>query len=341
VQERIIAMRYTSLVTCLAAGVMTLAAASTAAAGPLTVVNVHSPAYGFVFSPTGSIVVHDTSDTFAVSGAAGLARLQSRTALGLPGAPAAGLYRYSYRLDLTNVYGILNIPCIRSLTIRFGGVVSSLDYNGDGIIGDQVFVVTSGALGSVGVSSATKTGNNITFQFAGSGVCAGGSPGTGDSSFFFGLVSVRAPQFVTATVVDDSSMTYSPQARAPSLFFITALDVWLGYLQSTPQGGGMSGLALVISDVKGRRFEGSLSIGGQSDRNPAVIPVEGTFSEDGHLVISSHGRGVSFDAEATLDEGGPLLSGRYQVRSTDGSVDRGSFYLALDARLLPAVQFER
>ncbi len=334
-------MRYTSAVTCLAAGLMTLAAAPAALAGPLTVVNVHSPAYQFVFSPSGSVVVHDTSDTFAVSGAAGLARLQSRTTVGQPGAPAAGLYRYSYRLDMTNVYGILNIPCIRSMTIRFGSVVSSLDYNGDGVAGDQVFVVTSGPLGSVGLSSATQSGNNITFHFAGGGVCAGGSPGTGDSSFFFGLVSTRAPHFVTATVADDSSTTYSPQARAPSLLFITSLDVWLGVLQSTPQGGGTSALSLTIGDVKGRRFEGSLSIGSQSDRTPAVIPVEGVFSEDGRVLIAAHGRGVNFEAEATLDDGGPLLTGRYQIRSSDGSIDRGSFYLALDARLLPAVQFER
>jgi hypothetical protein len=334
-------MRYTSAVTCLAAGAMTLATAAAAAAAPLTVVNVHSPAYQFVFSPSGSVVVQDTSDTFAVSGAAGLGRLQSRTTIGQPGAPAAGLYRYSYRLDLTNVYGIVNIPCVRSMTIRFGSVVSSLDYNGDGITGDQVFVVTSGALGSVGLSSATQSGNNVTFHFAGGGVCAGGSPGTGDSSFFFGLVSTRAPHFVSATVTDDASTTYTPQARAPSLLFITTLDIWLGVLQSTAQGGTPSALTLTIGDVKGRRFEGSLTIGSQSDRAPSVIPVDGAFADDGHVVFAAHGRGVNFEAEATLDDGALLLTGHYQLRQSDGQVDRGRLFLAFDTRFLPAVQFER
>jgi hypothetical protein len=333
-------MRYTSVVTRLVVGAAALAMAPAAMAGPLKVVNVHSPAYQFVFSPTGSIVVQDTSDTFAVSGGAGLARLQSRTAVGQPGAPAAGLYRYSFRLDMTNVYGILNIPCVTSMTIRFGAVVSTFDYNGDGITGDQVFVVTSGGLGSVGLSSATQSGNDVTFHFTGGGVCAGGSPGTGDSSFFFGLVSSRAPHFVTAAVSDGSN-TYSPQARAPSLFFIASLDVWRGLLQSALQGGGVSAVALSIGDVTGRRFEGSLTIGSQSDSAPVVIPLEGVFSEDGRLWIVSHGRGVNFEAEATLDDGGPLLTGRYLIRLGDGSIDRGTLSLALDSRFLPAVQFER
>ena len=332
-------MRYTSVVTPLVVAAVALAMAPAAAAGPLKVVNVNAPAYIFVFSPSGSIFVQDTVDTFAVSGGAGLARLQSRTAVGQPGAPAAGDHLYLYRLDLTNVYGIVNIPCITTMKIRFGGVIGSFDYNGDSITGDQVLVVTSGGVGSVGVSSATQSGNDITFHFAGAGVCAGGSPGTGDSSFFFGLASTRAPHFVAASLTDSSSNTYTPQARAPFLFIFARLDVWQGVLHNTAQRGTGSPLALSIADVRGRRFEASLSIGGPNDRAPVIVPVEGVFTDDGHVSIASRGPGVSFDADLTLDDGAPLLSGRYRLRLADGSVDRGTVSLSLDSRFLPAVQF--
>ena len=318
-----------------------LATAPAAAANPLVVVNVNAPAYQYVFSTSGSVIVQDTVDTFAISGGAGLARLQSRTAVGQPGAPAAGLYRYSYRLDLTNVYGILSEPCVTSLTIRFGVVVSSLDYNGDGATGDQVFVITSGGLGSVGLASATRSGNDVTFNFAGGGVCAGGSPGTGESSYFFGLVSSLAPRFVTAKVADNGANTYWPQARAPQLYFLAGQDVWQGFLHSSLQRGGGSSLALSIGDVRERRFEGALAIGSRSDTAPVIVPVEGTFSADGRLRILGRSRGFVFDAEVVPDEGAPLLTGRYRVQMPGGRSEEGMLALALDERFLPAIQFEQ
>ena len=47
----------------------------------------------------------------------------------------------------------------------------------------EIYVVTSGGLGSVGLSSAKKSGNTITFAFDGGGVCPGAT------SYFFGLAS--------------------------------------------------------------------------------------------------------------------------------------------------------
>ncbi len=79
-----------------------------------------------------------------------------------------------------------------------------------------MYVVTSGGLGSIGLSSAEKENNKITFTFS-SPVCAGGHPGGGQSTFFFGLVSTQQPKNVTATVKDTSSNEYNVEARAAKL----------------------------------------------------------------------------------------------------------------------------
>lgn len=186
---------------------------TTACVTPLKVVNVGAPAINCVFDPSCTVTVTDTTATVPIP-AGGTNFLQSRTFMGKPGAPASGLYAYEYRIDLRNAMGITYIPCISSMTIEFGSVVSSLDYDGDGVTGDQVYVVTSRGLGSVGLASAEKDGNNITFNFSPS-VCAGGSPGTGQSTFFFGLVSTQSPRAITATVKETKSAVYDVQARAP------------------------------------------------------------------------------------------------------------------------------
>ena len=81
-------------------------------------------------------------------------------------------------------------------------------------MGDQVYVVTTGGLGSIGLASAEKDNDKITFTFS-SPVCAGGSPGTGQSTFFFGLVSTQPPGPVTATVKETTGPVHDVQARAP------------------------------------------------------------------------------------------------------------------------------
>ena len=139
--------------------------------------------------------------------------LQSRTFRGRPGSAAAGLYVYEYRIDLRRAEGILHIPCLDSLSVDFGPVVRTLDFDGNGR-GDAVFVVTQGGLGTVGLASAEKSGNTITFYFR-NGVCAGGRPNTGQSSFFFGLVSTHSPVPTMATILESSGRTYEVQVRAP------------------------------------------------------------------------------------------------------------------------------
>lgn len=102
------------------------------------------------------------------------------------------------------------------MALQFGPVISTLDYNGDGKAEDQVYVVTQGGLGSIGLASAKQWGNTITFNFT-APVCAGGSPGQGASSYFFGLVSAQPPRPVTATVKETTGSVYDVPARAPQI----------------------------------------------------------------------------------------------------------------------------
>lgn len=140
--------------------------------------------------------------------------LQSRNFQGVAGAPAAGFFGYEYRIDLREVAGVLSIPFITSLAIDFGPHVNTLDFNGDGRA-DDVYVVTSGGLGNVGVSSATKEGNVITFNFS-PPVAGGVSRGRGDSTFFFGLVSAYPRHEVTATADNNQGPPLALSAWAPN-----------------------------------------------------------------------------------------------------------------------------
>jgi hypothetical protein len=197
----------------LIAALILVLAFTTACAAPLKVVNVSAPAINCVFDPSCAVTVTDTTAPIPIP-AGGSNFLQSRTFVGLPDAPADGLYAYEYRIDLRNAEGITYIPCLSSMTIDFGPVVNTLDYDGDGTP-DHVYVVTGGGLGSIGLASAEKDGNDVTFNF-GPSVCAGGSPGTGQSTFFFGLVSTQPPgQVVTATVEETTGAVYDVPARVP------------------------------------------------------------------------------------------------------------------------------
>jgi hypothetical protein len=179
---------------------------------PLKVVNVNAPAINCVFNPTCTVTVNDTSDNITLS-AGGTGFLQSRTYQGAAGSPAAGLYAYEYRIDLRNAVGVVNIACINWMTISFGPVVGTLNYGGDAKP-DQVFVVTSGGIGTIGIASAIQTGSTIKFNFA-SPICEGGAPGKGDSSFFWGLVSKQPPKNVTATLHETGGATHVVKARSP------------------------------------------------------------------------------------------------------------------------------
>jgi len=169
-----------------AAGVF--GAASGVQAAPLAVVDVAAPAINCVFNttpipnappPACQVVVDDSVGVFTPPGDVGAARLQSRTYPGTAPAPAAGDMAYVYRVDLTAVKGVTAANCVTKLALKFGPVVK-LHYGPNGA--SDIFVVTTGGLGSVGIGSADQVGSTITFTFA-SPVCPGAT------SYFFGLAS--------------------------------------------------------------------------------------------------------------------------------------------------------
>lgn len=177
-------------------------------AQPLRVVNVQAPNVNFVFNPSGTIVVQDLSSKIWTG-----AFLQSRNFQGATGAPAKGLYAYLYRVDLHNEVGITAIPFITSLTVDIGPNVP-LDFNGDKKL-DDVFVITRGGMGTIGLASAVRTGTQVRFTFA-SPVSGGGSPGKGQSSFFFGIVSKYPRKTVIATAPNNMGAALSLKAWAPA-----------------------------------------------------------------------------------------------------------------------------
>jgi hypothetical protein len=178
-------------------------------AAPLKIVNVGAPAINCVFNLSCSVSVKDTKDTFALS-TGGSGSLITRTFKGADTSPAAGLFAYEYRLDLRNA---VSASCIDWIILSFGPVVSTLDYGGDRKP-DQVFVVSSGGIGSIGLASAAQTGSTIKFKFK-SPVCGGAMAGKGESSFYWGLVSRKPATNITARLHETSGVTHAVKARAP------------------------------------------------------------------------------------------------------------------------------
>jgi hypothetical protein len=171
-----------------------------AQAAPLSVVDVAAPGTNCVFNatpipnvppPACQVVVNDSIGVFTPPGDIGVARLQSRTYPGTAPAPAAGTMAYVYRVDLTAVKGVTAANCVTKLALKFGPVVK-LPYSASGAA--DVFVVTTGGLGSVKIASADHVGGTITFTFA-APICPG------DTSYFFGLASKSTkPVAAKATV---------------------------------------------------------------------------------------------------------------------------------------------
>jgi hypothetical protein len=183
----------------------------------LKVVSVSAPAINCVFSTTCTITVNDATDSIPMS-AGGTGVLKSRTFKGLPGSPADGLFAFEYLLDLRNAVGATAISCIDSMTINFSPVVSSLDFNSDRKP-DQVFVVTGGGIGTIGLAAAVPT-SNLKFIFA-SPICSG-APGKGgapdkkgDSSFFWGLVSMHPPKIADAALHEPGGAIHHVKVRVP------------------------------------------------------------------------------------------------------------------------------
>lgn len=156
-------------------------------AAPLTVVEVGAPAIDCVFDTRCAVTASDSTAGFTLAGESGTGHVQSRSFAGAAGAPAAGLTGYDYRLDMTGVAA--GTDCIVQLQADFGPA-ETLDYKPGAP--SQLYVVTSGGPGSVGVESAGLAGRILTVKFAGEGVCPGAA------SHVFGLAAKGAPKSTRA-----------------------------------------------------------------------------------------------------------------------------------------------
>lgn len=182
-----------------------------AEAAPLKIVNVGAPAINCVFSTSCSVRVKDTKEDFVLS-TGGKGVLRTRTFKGADGSPAEGLFAYEYRLDLTDAVGT-KPSCIDWISLSFGPVVKNLNFGGDARP-DHVFVITTGGIGSVGLTSAIQTRDTIRFRFK-SPVCGGTAAAKGASTYFWGLVSKKPPTNVTAAVHEMNGVTRVVKARSP------------------------------------------------------------------------------------------------------------------------------
>ena len=205
-------MRYVRSLALAGAIVVTMAGSLHAA--PLTFVNVSAPGIYCVFNVTCTVTVTDTVDTIVVPPAlwSGTGRLQSRTFIGAAGSPAAGKTAYEYRVDMSQAVSDGEVPCVTSIDVDFGPL-TKLQYNKVGALAD-VFVVTKGGLGNVGLYAVEQNGSVISFTFN-EPVCAGASPGKGDSSYFFGLTSANPPKLIVAYANVPGLEPIDVKARAP------------------------------------------------------------------------------------------------------------------------------
>ena len=197
--------------TTLAAAVVMLAT-SAASAQLLKIVEVGAPAINCVFQTDCNIPVSDTSGNILFPTlATGTAWLQSRTFAGEAGAPGAGTTGYEYRISLTQAAG--TSECIIGFNLNFGAH-KQLPYKNNQLA--DVYVITAGGLGTIGLKSAEKFGDVIVFELSGP-LCADGPADIKRTTYFIGLAATAAPMHVNAQiVVTGDPPLFSVDARVPT-----------------------------------------------------------------------------------------------------------------------------
>jgi hypothetical protein len=189
-----------------------MGAPASASAGMLNVVEVAAPAVNCVYSPNCTVTVDDSVGQLVLQNldTKNTAWLQSRTFVGAAGTPGAGKTGYEYRLDLTQASGALQ--CVGGLVINFGPITQLPFKNNTPA---DVYVITQGGLGTIGIGSAEQDGDVITFNFGGL-ICPSEPANAANTTYFFGLASANPPIAITAgAFVSGSPPYYNVPARAP------------------------------------------------------------------------------------------------------------------------------
>jgi hypothetical protein len=216
-------MRLFKYALAAAAGALMLAPL-TAAAGPLTIVNVSAHALECAFSPTCTIAPTNLVIPITIPGVGGTSQLRTRTFLGVAGSPGAGRTAYAYRVDLIQAKATTGtaINCVSKLVLDFGPD-TKINYGPlvatHAPMPSDVFVITSGGPGTIGLASAVRTGKFITFTFS-TPICPGTPTAAalipGKSSFLFGLAAAGTPMTSAAQVVFSLGGNTSTTTQVPT-----------------------------------------------------------------------------------------------------------------------------
>jgi hypothetical protein len=195
------------------AAVLAALATAPASAGQLNVVTVAAPAINCVFAANCIITVSDSVGQLPLGNLdmPNTAWLQSRTFTGAPNTPGAGTTGYEYRLSMVQASG--SLECIAGIVINFGAV-TKLPFKNNAPA--DVYVITQGGLGTIGLKSAEQDGDVITFEFD-KLLCASEPANSANTTFFFGLASTHPPKAITAGIFGTGNPPYyAVPARAPS-----------------------------------------------------------------------------------------------------------------------------
>ena len=178
----------------------------------LTVVEVGAPAVNCVFQTDCKIPVTDSTGNIPFpSIGAGTAWLQSRTFAGEAGAPGAGTTGYEYRISMTQASGTSD--CVVSFVLNFGPH-KPLPYKG-GTLAD-VYVVTTGGLGTIKLAKAERFGDAIEFTLS-KALCVDGPASIANTTYFIGLAATAAPMHVNAGIAATGDTPfYKVDARVPT-----------------------------------------------------------------------------------------------------------------------------
>jgi len=184
-----------------------------ARAQSLIIAEVEAPAINCVFHPACAFTVDDSASFIPLPYlvAPNTAFLQSRTFSGEPGTLAAGKAGYVYRISLTQAAGTAD--CLGGLVLNFGPALR-LPFR-PGQLAD-VFVITGGGVGSIGLKSANRFSDVIVFELA-KPLCLAGGADMQNTTFFFGLAA-EAPTMTTSAQIFSrgSPPFYSVKARVPA-----------------------------------------------------------------------------------------------------------------------------
>lgn len=152
--------------------------AGAAHAQVLTVVEVGAPAVNCVFRTDCVIPVSDTTGNILLPTiGAGTAWLQSRTFAGEAGAPGAGTTGYEYRISMTQASG--SSDCVTGFSLNFGPH-KPLPYKNNAPA--DVYVVTTGGLGTIGLAKAERFGDVIEFALN-KALCVDGATSIANTTF--------------------------------------------------------------------------------------------------------------------------------------------------------------